>query len=564
MGFRQQELITSAMQRGVVKQGAGTLTLNGANTYTGDTIIEAGTVRLGHNSALGTTSAGTTILGGATLDLFGRNIQGEAITVAGTITNTGGEQQSALRNVTLSGNATFTGSARWDIRGSGGPLNLDGYTVTKTGGNKVSLVDININGPGGITVSQGTFGLTRSQWNSGTLTLNSGTIDFENNSGSNHTYAMNMALNGGTVLVRGGTTTVSGPMTLGGTVTFQVDNNSLTAAGNISGSGGVNKTGGGTLVLTGANDSTGTNTLRRGILTVAGTASLGTGLLDFRADSGQTITFRSADAGTLTLNNTLNMASDVVLGSADTGNLVFNGSLDGGGGAKTFTVNNAMTTFNGVLIGSNSPFTKEGPGTLVFNGNNTYTKPTIVNAGTLLVNGTHTGTGAYTVNNGATLGGTGSIGGATTIHDGGFLAPGASIGMLTFADTLTWQPGATLLWEFLNNDEAGVDYDSISGTSLILPESGTVNLSIAGLDGYRLSLGDSFTLFDGDVFQGSTLLDLGTDVTDLFHITDNIGWWGGWEVTAGSLILTAVPEPGTWLLLLSALACGLLVRRRRG
>ncbi len=29
------------------------------------------------------------------------------------------------------------------------------------------------------------------------------------------------------------------------------------------------------------------------------------------------------------------------------------------------------------------------------------------------------------------------------------------------------------------------------------------------------------------------------------------------------LYLFAVPEPGTWLLLLSALACGLLVRRRR-
>ncbi len=550
----------------LAKIDGGTLVLGGANTYEGSTNIRLGTVRLGHNSALGATAAGTTILAGGTLDLNGRNIQGEAITVAGTITNTGGEQQNALRNVTLSGDATFTGSGRWDIRGGGGVLNLNDHTLTKTGGNKMAVVDSNINGLGSVVVNDGTFALTRSRWSEGDLTLNSGaTLDFENNSGTNHTYEMDMLLNGGTVRARGGPTTVSGPVTLGGTITFQVDNDSLTANGDMSGSGGVNKTNGGTLVLTGTNTFTGTNTLRGGTLAVAGTSGLGTGLLDFRAGGGQTITFRSADAGTLTLDNALNMASNVVLGSADTGNLVFNGSLNGGGGPKTFTVNNAMTTFNGVLIGSNNPFTKNGPGTLVFNGNNTYTKPTIVDAGTLLVNGSHTNAGAYTVNSGATLGGTGSIGGPTTIHDGAFLAPGESIGMLSFTDDLTWQPGSTLLWEFVNNDEAGEDYDSITGSSLVLPEneSNKINLSILGLEGYRVEAGDSFTLFEGDVYQGSTLLDLGADVTDLFHITDNIGWWGTWEVSTGSLILTAVPEPGTWLLLLSALAGGLLVRRRR-
>lgn len=89
-----------------------------------------------------------------------------------------------------------------------------------------------------------------------------------------------------------------------------------------------------------------------------------------------------------------------------------------------------------------------------------------------------------------------------------------------------------------------------------------MNLNIAGLDGYTIKAGDSFTLFEGDVYQGSTLLALGTDITDLFTISDNIGWWGSWEVSTGSLILTAVPEPST-LLLLAALA-GMLLTRRRG
>jgi hypothetical protein len=47
-----------------------------------------------------------------------------------------------------------------------------------------------------------------------------------------------------------------------------------------------------------------------------------------------------------------------------------------------------------------------------------------------------------------------------------------------------------------------------------------------------------------------------------FHITDNIGWWGSWEVTAGSLILTAVPEPSSPFLLASLVGMFLLGRRR--
>ncbi|WP_164045251.1 autotransporter-associated beta strand repeat-containing protein, partial [Serratia marcescens] len=39
---------------GLVKQGSGTLTLSGANTYVGGTTLNAGALAVGHNSALGT------------------------------------------------------------------------------------------------------------------------------------------------------------------------------------------------------------------------------------------------------------------------------------------------------------------------------------------------------------------------------------------------------------------------------------------------------------------------------------------------------------------------------
>jgi autotransporter-associated beta strand protein len=57
------------------KSGAGVLTLGGANGYTGATTISAGTLKLGHVTALGTAAAGTTVASGAVLDLNGQKHQ---------------------------------------------------------------------------------------------------------------------------------------------------------------------------------------------------------------------------------------------------------------------------------------------------------------------------------------------------------------------------------------------------------------------------------------------------------------------------------------------------------
>ncbi len=150
------------------------------------------------------------------------------------------------------------------------------------------------------------------------------------------------------------------------------------------------------------------------------------------------------------------------------------------------------------------------------------------------------------------------------MDSGSILAPGGSIGMLTFdgGSSLALNPGAAIHWEFDQAGTAGIDYDSITGGELYLPQTGPIELNIFG-PGANVTLGDSFTLFHGDVFDhNATLFAPGHDLTGLFNIIDHSGW-GAWQLTAGSLILTAVPEPGAWLLLLSALACGLLWRRRK-
>ena len=55
---------------GLTKAGAGKLTLSGANTYTGDTIIKAGTLKLDGSGSLASTNiiVGDTGSSGAVLD----------------------------------------------------------------------------------------------------------------------------------------------------------------------------------------------------------------------------------------------------------------------------------------------------------------------------------------------------------------------------------------------------------------------------------------------------------------------------------------------------------------
>ena len=50
--------------RTLTKTGNGTVTLSGANSYTGTTTVSAGILNAANNTALGTTAAGTTVASG--------------------------------------------------------------------------------------------------------------------------------------------------------------------------------------------------------------------------------------------------------------------------------------------------------------------------------------------------------------------------------------------------------------------------------------------------------------------------------------------------------------------
>ncbi|HED2359595.1 TPA: S8 family serine peptidase, partial [Serratia marcescens] len=90
-------------------------------------------------------------------------------------------------------------------------------------------------------------------------------------------------------------------------------------------------------------------------------------------------------------------------------------------------------------ISGHGGLTKQGIGTLVLTGNNTYAGPTLVNQGRLAVNGSVTS--AVSVQNGGIVGGSGTVG-SLTARQGGTVAPGNSIGTLNVAGNVSFEPGS--------------------------------------------------------------------------------------------------------------------------
>ncbi|CAI1990952.1 Extracellular serine protease precursor [Serratia marcescens] len=90
-------------------------------------------------------------------------------------------------------------------------------------------------------------------------------------------------------------------------------------------------------------------------------------------------------------------------------------------------------------ISGHGGLTKEGRGTLVMTGANTYSGPTLVNQGRLAINGSVTSD--VSVQNGGIVGGSGTVG-SLTARRGGTVAPGNSIGTLNVAGNVSFEPGS--------------------------------------------------------------------------------------------------------------------------
>ncbi len=176
-------VVSGAAATALVKNGAGTLTLAAANTFTGAVTINAGTVLVTADAALGTVAGGTTVGADGTLAFSGgiNYSTTEALSLAGTLENVSGDNVFA-GSITLAGDATLTSAA--------GSLSLTGTLAA--GGHALT-----VNGAGGLVVSSTIGGATD------LLKEGAGTLTFS----ADQTFSGEITLSGGTLALNDATIT---------------------------------------------------------------------------------------------------------------------------------------------------------------------------------------------------------------------------------------------------------------------------------------------------------------------------------------------------------------------
>ncbi len=249
---------------GLTKIGTGTLTLSGlsANTYVGTTQVNAGTLRVTVNNALGSTAGGTTVL--ATLAFDNVNYStAEPVTLNGGVLRDFGPSTFA-GDVTLAADSFVLVNNTLTLTGQV----TGGFGFTKQSGGVLVLTNPANNYGGGTTLA------------SGTLRLGAAGVD-PNTSDVEVQPSTTLDLNGFNETIDG--LSQSGTVTSGvaGSVTLTVGANNESAAGfggviqDGSGTVALTKTGSGTQTLAGANTYTGATSVSGGTLLVNGSTAAG-------------------------------------------------------------------------------------------------------------------------------------------------------------------------------------------------------------------------------------------------------------------------------------------------
>ncbi|WP_169834978.1 autotransporter-associated beta strand repeat-containing protein [Pandoraea oxalativorans] len=506
----------------LVKQGGGTQTLTGQNTFTGQITIDQGTLALG---GTGTLSANpVSIAGGAALDISaGGNQTISALSGAvGSTIDLGGNTLSFGDNT----NQTFAGT----LTGTGGGIVKFG-TGTQTITAQQTLTGSVVVGGGSLVIGAG-GGLSAQN----AVTLGDSSTSLDISAAGPQTIG---SLSGGTAQVQLGANT----LTFG-------DNTGETFNGSIHGTGGLIKQGRGVQTLGGASDFSGGVTVNAGGLQLGNANALGTGTL---ALADQT-TLDTTQALTLANNITLGGTS-AVLGSADltlTGAVTGNGALQKAG-AATLTLAGAGswtggTTINdGVLaLGSGGSLASQGAVVL---GGPTATFD-LSGAAAPLTIGALSGTGG-TLALGPTMltfgDATDQTLAATITGTGGLVKQGAGkqtitatqmyVGAIAIADgTLALGGGAALqggnaLWL----SGANSVFDISGGAASTIGTLDGVTGSAISLGGQTLTLNNSSdATYSGAVHGTGSLVIAGRSVQTLAGASD---FSGGVRVASGGLVV---------------------------
>jgi autotransporter-associated beta strand protein/probable HAF family extracellular repeat protein len=370
----------------VEKQGVGRLVLSGANTYSGGTILQAGTLQAGIDSVfnvVGDPASGivSSAIGTGTLTFDGGTLQaGGNFTLANAaqINSTGGTIDSNGSTLTYTGNV------------SNAPANVGGLTINDNTGTGVVILAGANTYSGGTTISAGVLRVTNSDpgnsssVGTGTVKLNGGTFQAgANNLDFSNTFEINTS--GGKIDTGVNTLTISGTIQNGNGTT-----------------GILTKNGAGNLILTGANTYTGGTAINAGTVTVGNDSALGTG--------------------------DVSMAAGTTLGFANTGNFTLANNFIISGDPIFTTPTGTTQTITGIISDAALPAPAgivevNGGGTLALQGANTYSGGTTIS-----------GSGTTVVVSNSTPGTSSSVGTGAVTLDGGIFQADAFAPNLTFSN----------------------------------------------------------------------------------------------------------------------------------
>ncbi len=554
---------------GINKLGVNILTMNAANTYTGNTVISGGTVKIG---AAGTIPSGSgfgnvDLDGGASaagiLDLNGfdtilNGINGTNNTVLGMVVNNSGTAINALNVGAGDATTAFSGLIE-DNTGTGGRIEL-----IKSGAGTFTLGGTNTYS-GGTIISNGVLALGSNQANTSGLGASNvifrgGTLQLFGFTGSNGNH-YNSPTNPLVVLA-------------GQTGTLQLfqrgptDNTGITAP----------LTGGGTLNLV----------VSFTRASIDGDWSAFTGLINVTSSSG-TQHFRTKDTYGYA-NAAIYLNSGVIMYDNGNANATIDiGELGGTTGASlgygTVSQNNAVAnptwrigaknttnTFAGNIINDGvTSITKIGTGTLYLSGQNTYSGSTTISNGTLAltngVNGDGTianstnifinagavldvsgeNTPTLTLGSTQTIGGSGTLNGALDTTSGATITPGTgATGTLTVTNTIAFGGNINIA---VDHAITGATNASLAAASITIPSSATLNVNQGTND---LVMGDTFKLFkigDSSVSTlGSLTVNLPGSSPDSVYTytwdTSQLGVNGTITLTSGAPSTPPAPVAG--------------------
>ncbi len=499
----------------LAKNGSGTWVLTGNNSYSGNTVVNDGTLVVGNGGTSGNVGTGNVIVFAGTSTLAVN--RSDTFNINGTLSGAGALSQIGTGTTVLAS----TGNSIGATRVGAGTLQVDGSLASATiGMTGTSALTVNgtmtgtagaaaaLTGDAGAnTITVGTAGLLRATGDlgDGADTVNvAGTLD-----------------SGGTALSLGA-----------GNDTLRLNDGATLAGTGVTGGGGAD-----TLAVNNA-----------AALTLDGA----------RISAFETLNKQNSGVLTLTGNHAYSSGTIIDAGTLQIGNGTTTGTLAGNianNGTLAFNRSDAYT-FAGTISGS-GVVNQVGTGTTTLTGTNTYTGATNVQSGTLLVNGNQSGaTGMTSVASGATLGGIGTIGGAVTVADGGTLSPGNAAGApgtLSINGGLQLGPNANLNVNFGEANVVGGQWNDLVNVGGNLTLDGTINVSQSSGGNFGPGIYRVISYAGALNDQGATLspssgLSLQTSIANQVNLVNSTGLsLNFWDGDAGPKNNAAVNGgSGTW------------------